>query len=254
MVKNKIANVFLNIAATTILGCSGCTFNSSLEQRIETMIHKLDKMETQLNIARLKDEIREMEVYVQLQQEGHSALAQRYEELATLSPNAAYFLRLGELYTAMVRFDDAERSIRKALGYSESSLVKKNKFTAAVYTNLAVLFHRKKDYTQCIKNSQIALHHEPSYSDAYVSIGACYHDTGQFDKAIEHLTKALQLNPHSAHAYYNLGLSYYQLGKFYEAGKSFAAALNVNRRHKPAAEWLERMRKENRLIAPFEKL
>lgn len=135
--------------------------------------------------------------------------------------NALAFAYTAEIQVDMMRWTQAESSIRQAMAIdSEGTLMDVYRVYAYVQESLG-------NYNESITAYQKAAEIMPNLTFLYTSIAKTYRHLRQYERALEYYEKAVRIND-------NLGLKdpipYLGIGKTYtQMGEFFAASLNVRK-------------------------
>ncbi len=138
---------------------------------------------------------------------------------AVRSKDADHYLRLGNDYYYLKKYDAALASYQKALE------IKPN--YAGVYFRRGFAFNDKGDYDAAIASYQKALELKPDDYWAYNNIGWAQYRKGDYDAAIASYKKALELKPNLVTAYNNMGIANVKKGDYDAAITSFQRVLVI---------------------------
>lgn len=134
--------------------------------------------------------------------------------------------RLGALYEAQGRLDEAEAAYRRVLQAQPDSY--------AALNNLAVLLiARKGQGGQAVDLARRAVALAPSRPQAHDTLGWALRAEGKLDEALASVQRALAIDPKSATYGYHQGAILAQLGRKAQARASLEAALKAS----PQARW-----------------
>jgi tetratricopeptide (TPR) repeat protein len=122
-----------------------------------------------------------------------------YQQLVVLRPPSSLpHLRLGQIYLAQGRLDEAEEEF--AIGWE----LDKGDLQGLV--GLSEIAYRRGDTEEAIKLWRHAIALDPKDSDARYRLGQTYLELSQFDQARHELKRVLRSAPHHQGANYYLGL------------------------------------------------
>jgi len=89
--------------------------------------------------------------------------------------------------------------------------------TADFWGNLAVVFHRGKNYRGAIQCAKRSLSHDDQCEEVWLTLGASQRDSGNPRAAISSYFRALSLNPLRGESYQHLHVFFYEIGEFDKA-------------------------------------
>lgn len=90
---------------------------------------------------------------------------------------------------------------------------------------LAHLYEQEGDYTQALKENNLALRLNPSAVHPHLGLGIVYNKLGQYDQAIKELQEVLKVFPYHLYALNWLGDIYKKLGKWEKAKEQYLKAI-----------------------------
>ena len=163
--------------------------------------YELSERETQKKIAR---GLRIMESYVQ-----------------EIPDDAYVWIRLGEIYCHMRRYDKAIAAFRKAMDLHPN-------LAGWVHGNLAFAYYKEGFHDEAIAEYKKAMTLDPNLAQGHARLGAAHSSKGMLDEAITEHKKALAINPNLAQSHNNLGVAYGKKGMWHEAIIAFKNALTIN--------------------------
>ncbi len=142
------------------------------------------------------------------------------EKSVKIYPGPAAFNHLGASLRALGRFEEAEKSYRKALKLQPD-------FADAHYNlgNTLTDLTRHKEAEKAYRN---ALDLRPDYAEAYCNLGSLLVDLGRPEEAEKACLQALAFRPGYAKAYYNLGNALHILERFSEAEQAYNQAIKLH--------------------------
>ncbi|HZV79393.1 MAG TPA: tetratricopeptide repeat protein [Candidatus Binatus sp.] len=163
-----------------------------------------------------------------------------YNAVLAVDPtNRDVWNRLGGVYSAEDRFDDAVGAFRKSLpskeGFANLVLLysdegrlgeleaeykleeTRNPYEPSNHYNLASIYKAEKKYDAATAQLQYALDRDARYTDAYNLLGNVYGEEGRYDDAINQYKTAIAIDPKYAFAWNNWGVELVNEGQ-YEAG------------------------------------
>lgn len=126
---------------------------------------------------------------------------------------------IGDLYTEMGRYDDAERNYTIAVERANEE-----ETFAQAYLGLGNLALNKGDYLQAREFFEQALTDSPDLVDARLALGKALYFLEEYDESIEVLEKTQLMSPHYSPTFYYLGLSYEAAGYTDQAEHAFSRA------------------------------
>ena len=114
---------------------------------------------------------------------------------------------------------------------------------AECYTNMAIVYMKKKDLDQAEAMYKKAIEVNPSSADAYNGLATIYNSQKKFDQAAEASAQAQKLGAAapggaSASSVYNQGVIMWNANKFAEAKKAFEEAIKLDPKLADAHYWL----------------
>ena len=113
--------------------------------------------------------------------------------------------------------DAPEQSLNRALQLANQAVAIDNQLPQA-YWVLGYVHLQKRNYTESIAKSRLAIEVDPNNSDGYVMLALALMHDGDPESASRLVNKAMNLNPHyPAHYTSVLGQAYYYLGQYEEA-------------------------------------
>ena len=141
-----------------------------------------------------------------------------------------------QIYTALKEFDNAEKSIRKALSIAPDHVFAKIRYTTLLYSQkkydealqivskvvestpndkwghlwYGLVLDAKHKKSEALKQFELAIELDPKFDVAIYNLGLSYMNARprNFAKARECFQRVLQVNPAYRAAYYQLGMSY----------------------------------------------
>jgi len=189
----EIANLYLN--------------KGYLEQAIKTYKHLLINYQNEIILYR------NLGLAFELSHETELAI-DYYQQAISLAPESiAAKCSLGNLYSNMGLFDEAEKYLSQALQQAPDQ--------AAVYINFGRLYNHQRQYLKSREYYLKALSLEPNNAAIHYNLGNNYRKTGDYQHACTYLTQCLQLDPNFANAEHNLGLNELAMGKFDTAWRHY---------------------------------
>ena len=99
---------------------------------------------------------------------------------------------------------------------------------ARLYNNLGLVFYKRGEIPNSIKEFEEALRLNPAYALAHNNLGLSYRVLGNPDKAVLHFSRALFFNPKISEAHSNLGAIYGQQGQFNKSYLHLQEAVRLN--------------------------
>lgn len=176
-----------------------------------------------------------------------------YLDLSTKSNNPNIFIKLGNLYQKLNRFEDSLFFYEKAkkiqvspmllnnIGvvlqnlkrYSESAqaydealdYIKDNPF---LYSNLASVLEILGDYKKALEYFLQADKIMPNNPNFYNGIGGVLGKLEHFDESIKYISKAIQINPENYIYYFNLALTYTAMQEHNKAIPLYEKTISLN--------------------------
>lgn len=195
----------------------------------------------------------------------HQALADA-KFLIQLDPGRAEgFILESQIYTALKEYDNAEKSIKKALTaapenafaqiryatllykqrrFNEAlkiiepvSAAKKDHKWAALWHGLILDALKKKKEAIAMFEKAIAI--DPKFDTAIYNLGCCYLNSRprQYVRAREHFQRVLHVNPSFKEAYYQLGMSYGYQDRYDVALTYMDKAIELSKDYLTARNW-----------------
>jgi serine/threonine protein kinase/Flp pilus assembly protein TadD len=175
--------------------------------------------------------------------DGHLALASVFQQTGneqgalneidralSLDPSNRYTLvSQAQIYTQLNRWDDAEKTLRRAL--------KEHPNFWLAYNELGCGLHGQARYREAIQAFRAASLAAPKNAMTLGNLGAEYLEVGEFSEALRSLQQGLALEPDSDLAAANTSLAYRYQGKYEKALPFARKAVELN----PAQDtnWLE---------------
>ena len=105
---------------------------------------------------------------------------------------------------------------------------------AEAYNNLAILYEKKNDYPNALKNYALAVNLQPNYVIAHHNLGLLFLKYRKLDEAITQFKNVLELNPLSLSAHYYLANCFLAKDELDLAQLHFLEVLNINPEHSDA--------------------
>lgn len=128
-----------------------------------------------------------------------------FQTAATLNPRSAEaFNNLGEALGELKQFTKAIEAFNRAAGL-DSKLLKARYNQGVTYDRMGNRRYSEFVFKTLIKNA-------PDYPLAYDGLAVTLSKSGRASEAIPYHEKAISLNPNDASYYFNLGISYLMLG------------------------------------------
>jgi tetratricopeptide (TPR) repeat protein len=93
------------------------------------------------------------------------------------------------------------------------------------YSQLGLVYYRRKDYGKAMELYELALRHKPNFALVYSNMGIIFFERGELDKAREVYEKAVSFDPRMKDALRNLGAVHAMQGNFGEAIRWFSQGL-----------------------------
>jgi len=134
-------------------------------------------------------------------------------------PNASSYYELGVLYKENNNFNDALKSLNKAIELNP-------KHSMAFY-ELGVIYEQQKNYDQATKNYTESLKIKEN-CEAFQNLGVCYLKKGMLKEAYGNLVKAMLLNPNKYAIYNNLGTVLERNKNYESAAQMLEIATKLN--------------------------
>ena len=135
------------------------------------------------------------------------------------APSANSYYELGVLYKENNDFENAIRSLKKAIELDP-------KHRMALY-ELGIMHEQKKDYDNAIEYYTESLRIKGD-SEAFQNLGVCYLKKGELKRAYGNLVKAMMLNPNKHTIYNNLGAVLEKSGNFDSAVQMLEIGIKLN--------------------------
>jgi tetratricopeptide (TPR) repeat protein len=111
------------------------------------------------------------------------------EDYIERNPHDAYILtKLGETYSYLRRYEDAERYFKKAMEIDPDCID-----SPSAHMHLGIIYTRKGMLDEAIAEYKKALVTNGDYAKAHYNLSIAYYKKGNYGKAIEHSDKALSL-------------------------------------------------------------
>jgi predicted CXXCH cytochrome family protein len=126
---------------------------------------------------------------------------------------------LGNLYAALGRPEDAERSFRTSLAVDP--------LFVRTRVNYALLLSRLGRNPEAERELREALKIEPGSAHVSYNLGLLLAEMGRLPEAIASLEQATRLDPRFGRAHYNLGLAYREQGRMAPAEAALRRALDI---------------------------
>jgi tetratricopeptide (TPR) repeat protein len=158
--------------------------------------------------------------------------------------------RLGGVYAAEDRFDDALSEFRKSLPLREgfANLVQvyqdqgrlgeleseymiemeREPMEPGTHYNLGIVYDAEKNYAQAIDQYTTALDRNPRFTDALNALGVVFADEGRHQDAIARYQQTLDLDPRYYLALMNWGVELIKLGDYNGAIEKINKAIDIN--------------------------
>lgn len=165
-----------------------------------------------------------------------------------LFPNEYSYLKCGELYIHLERYEDAIIYVDKALlneKYTYKSLVTKG-----------YCFGKIGDYKKAKKMFEEAAQNDRTY-EVYYNLGVTAYMEEQYDEAIKHYLCSIDINPEFTWAYLNLSVCYFNIGRyddsFYYANKCIEIDETVYQAYGRLGEYYKLVEKQDEAIVCYTK-
>jgi protein O-GlcNAc transferase len=173
-----------------------------------------------------------------------------YKKVLRAQPNHLGALNLlGVLLTQMDKHEEAERSIRTALGINAQS--------EATQYNHGLVLKKLKRLPEALTAFDKALALNPKVADTWNSRGTVLNDFERFDEALSDFDKAIALKPDFADAFYNQGNARQGLKQYEAAAESYGKAIKLNphhaRAHNNRGTVLLKLRRPEEALACFDR-
>ena len=105
--------------------------------------------------------------------------------------------------------------------------LEQSKNTALIYSNLAQLYEKQKNYDKAMATVEKGLQIDPTDYYAYETRGKIRIGTGDYNGAVADLSKSIQMMPSMGSKYLDRGIAYLMLGKNAEAQSDFDKFLQM---------------------------
>ncbi len=103
------------------------------------------------------------------------------------SGSSSIFNKIGICQLQMQRYDEAKKSLNRA--------IKADRNNAVAYNNLGVVHYEQRNYGKAVKLYEKAVTLDPHAASYYRNLGVAYFSKKAFDKATLNYSKALELDP-----------------------------------------------------------
>jgi tetratricopeptide (TPR) repeat protein len=157
-------------------------------------------------------------------QKQYEKAVQQYLKVAELQPeHTPTYTKLGNLYTALGRYDDAAVSLGEA--------ARRDSSRAEVWCSLATAQRQGGHLDQANASIAKAISLDPSSPTCRVeqlNIGSAYQTSGQLEKALAIYRSVLAHNPDFREAHVNLGILYHARKEYSQAIPSFVRAIALS--------------------------
>ncbi len=177
-----------------------------------------------------------------------------WQQIQLLKPDSPKkYLRLGNLYEKMGRYQEAVETYRKILEIDpdntqayrfvgqcylklqnyQTALESFKKAAATDFKDAQVFFDLGQCYEklhlmdEAIKAYRHAIQLDPDFGDVHYHLGRLHFNLQQYEEALEPLRNAARLEPDNIQAHYHLGVCLFRLGQIEKAVKSFEKILQV---------------------------
>jgi superkiller protein 3 len=181
----------------------------------------------------------------------YQAAEQAYQAVLAVDPgNRDVWNRLGGVYSAEDRYDDAIGAFRKSLpsqagfanlilayqdqgrlGELESEIKMdetRNPYDPSNHYNLASIYKAEQRYDAAISQLQYAIDLDGHYVDAYNLLGNVYGEQGRYDDAIGQYRKAIAFDSKYAFAWNNWGVELVNEGQYDASIAKFKQAMDLD--------------------------
>jgi tetratricopeptide (TPR) repeat protein len=138
------------------------------------------------------------------------------------SDDREVYIALGQIYSRLKRWPEAEQAINKALELSTKPDEKE-------YVNfiLASMYERQKKYDQAEDTFKKVIANDPNNAVALNYLGYMLADRGlRLDEALGYIKKAVQLDPQNGAYLDSLGWAYYKMGNYDLAEENLRKAVD----------------------------
>lgn len=173
---------------------------------------------------------------IALQRTGASKDAEKYLKTAVGIDNEKpdAYNALGQLYTELKKYDDADRNFNDALKYSGADQMVEMLDKEEIQLIVDILFNQAANYVasgqidKAINTLTKAKTFDPKNPLIFVGLGDAYLVRGAFEPAVTNYNEALSLKPGYAPAYYGLGKAYFRQRKYNDALDQFNKSIEAD--------------------------
>lgn len=102
---------------------------------------------------------------------------------------------------------------------------------AEAYNNLAILYDKKNDYANALKNYAQAVNLQPDYVKAHYNLGLFFLKHQKLNEALKQFNNVVEIDPGVFMAHYYLGNLYLERNQLDLAEKHYSEALSLNPEH-----------------------
>ena len=127
---------------------------------------------------------------------------------------------IASVQTSAQMYDDAHKTIKKALKYAPTS--------GKVLHAQAKNFYFQKKYHKCIESGKMWLKHHPKSSEALLLIASSYYEMKQNVEALKFYEQALELDPTHAGVLVNTAVILNAFGRYEEAAHHSSKAVEIS--------------------------
>jgi tetratricopeptide (TPR) repeat protein len=160
------------------------------------------------------------------------ALVELQKALELAPDTAEYRINLASTFLELNRQDEAQELLRSAIEIDP----------ACANFEIGKILAASGDLNRAVNCYKQTLKYDPNWVPVYSEIAVLLARQKQFDEALIYAVRAAELNPSDADAHYNLGFMYIEQGNFTQAAGPLEEALRLNSRHEKAGAQLKRVR------------
>ena len=117
-----------------------------------------------------------------------------------------------------------ENSVRSTLNNNVDLRANRAEF----FNNRGVLWVRRGNYANALKEYAEAIRIDPNYARAFNNRGLALSNCGQYSLAISDFTHAIRRSPNYASPYHNRGITYYRLRKYDYAVRDYDSTIRLD--------------------------
>jgi tetratricopeptide (TPR) repeat protein len=170
------------------------------------------------------------------------AIKQLKEALKINAEHQGAIVNMGIAYLKKEDNKNAEKYFQKEVSmFGSSGYRLENKYLEEAYFDLAVIYWKKKDYSQALGYAAQATEIGRANSDNHFLMGRIYLSKGSYDEAILKFQESLKFDPKFVDGHYGLAQAYEKKGEKKNAIAEYKQVLKLAPDFKGAKEGIDRL-------------